>query len=119
MQMTKEELGAFRLELGDNIRAARKTAGISQMDMAKFLNVNRPTYSKIERGETAMRVEVLAEFCEALGCDVDSIMPKTSAGKAKDEGSIAASVRQIYRGQIVLEKGIRRLSGLIGVNLGE
>ena len=45
----------------------RKTAGLSQMQLAERLGVGQSYISKIERGEAYVDVLVFVEWCQACG----------------------------------------------------
>jgi transcriptional regulator with XRE-family HTH domain len=48
-------------------RAARKSAGITQIELAERLDETQSFVSKCERGERRIDVVELREFCRALG----------------------------------------------------
>jgi len=49
------------------LKAARKRAGVSQIDLAERLGNTQTFVSKCERGERRIDVVELVEFAEALG----------------------------------------------------
>lgn len=49
------------------LKAARKRAGVSQVDLAKRLGNTQTFVSKCERGERRIDAVELVEFAEALG----------------------------------------------------
>jgi len=49
------------------LRAARKTAGLTQEDLAKRLHETQSFVSKCERGERRIDVVELRAFCRAIG----------------------------------------------------
>lgn len=114
--MNYEQTLDFRRELGRNIRATRKTAGLTQMQMVKHVSCNRPTWSKIENGDSAMRVEVFAEFCAALGADPSELLPSTAGAlKGDDPLSLQSVARTNQRAIAALQQAnnvLVRISGL-------
>lgn len=83
--------------IGQNIRAARKEAGLTQEQMAERLKMSQLHFGRLERGERPASLEQLAQIAQALhvplatllgGCIVDedfAVKPDDSAqalGKA-------------------------------------
>ena len=56
----------WQRELGEQIRKARKAAGISQEQLAKTLSVTREQLSNYENGKSAPPVNVVTEIIRAL-----------------------------------------------------
>jgi transcriptional regulator with XRE-family HTH domain len=50
-----------------HLRAARKTAGVTQVELAKRLRETQSFVSKCERGERRIDVIELRAFCRAIG----------------------------------------------------
>ncbi len=109
---------AFRRQLGENIRLARKAANITQAEITEYVSVNRPTWSKVERGECGVRVEVLAEFCVAVGADPTSLIPLKINGSTEGENtkSIKGALRTIARGRALVDVGVAAMARLVGVH---
>ena len=59
-----------RLALAMRLRAAREQAGLSQGQVAKILNYNRPTISEIEAGRRKVAAEELPHFAETYGVTI-------------------------------------------------
>ena len=57
-------------ELGNRIRAQRKSIGLTQEALALAANVDRSYYGAVERGERNVTFTVLCRLCIALQCDV-------------------------------------------------
>ena len=108
---------AFRKTLGENIRLARKAAGVTQQEIVKHVSVNRPTWSKVEQGQCGVRVEVLAEFCVAVGADPTSLIPLKINGSTEGENtnSIKGALRTIARGRALVDVGVAAMARLVGV----
>jgi ribosome-binding protein aMBF1 (putative translation factor) len=49
------------------LRSARRTAGVSQVELAKRLHETQSFVSKCERGERRLDVIELRAFCRAIG----------------------------------------------------
>ena len=57
-------------ELGDLLRQARSTAGLTQEQVADLAGLSRPRYRDIETGATAARVTTLMNVSRALGLEM-------------------------------------------------
>jgi transcriptional regulator with XRE-family HTH domain len=66
-KLTKEEL-AHRLRL------AREQAGLSQGQVARLLEMHRPTVTEIEAGRRSVSAQELARFAEVYAVDLDWLM---------------------------------------------
>lgn len=64
-----ERLQARLRHLGDQIRAARLQAGLSQEQLADQAGVHRTYVGSVERGERNISVGSLYAFVDALGVD--------------------------------------------------
>jgi len=54
-------------ELADEIKAARKRAGVSQTELARRLNTNKSVISRVEAGDQNLTVEYIIKIAIALG----------------------------------------------------
>ena len=54
-------------ELGNSIRARRKTLGITQEDLADLAGVNINTVIRIEKGKINPSIEVVSAIVDVLG----------------------------------------------------
>lgn len=57
------------------IGAARKEAGITQLELSKILNISRSTISMWESGASNPTVEMLPDIARALHCTIDELFP--------------------------------------------
>jgi transcriptional regulator with XRE-family HTH domain len=58
--MTEE----LKKQIASRLRLARENAGLSQGQVAKKMNLHRPTVSEIEAGRRRVSAEELARFAE-------------------------------------------------------
>ena len=58
-------------DLTERLKIARKRAGLSQGQVAKLLELHRPTISQIEAGKRSVKAHELVRFAETYGVDVD------------------------------------------------
>lgn len=57
----------FAEQFGQNVKAARKRAGMSQEQLSYRSEVHRTSVSKIERGQTLPQADTLAKLAGGLG----------------------------------------------------
>lgn len=62
------------MSIGENIRKARKAAGVSQKELAERLQVYQKDISRWENGERSPSIEVFARICRELNASADSIL---------------------------------------------
>jgi transcriptional regulator with XRE-family HTH domain len=65
------------IALGENIRQARRAAGLTQEQLAEKADLAPRTVQKIEAGSITMLVTTLRRVCRAIGCDYNSVLPET------------------------------------------
>ncbi|MHA6719727.1 helix-turn-helix domain-containing protein [Sphingomonas sp. RS6] len=57
-------------EIGERLREARRTAGLTQEQVADLAGISRPRYRDIETGVAAARATTLMNVARALGLEV-------------------------------------------------
>jgi len=65
-------------EIGNKLLAIRKSAGMTQSEVAESAGLSMRTYADIERGSVNMRVETILHICEALHITPDEILIKNT-----------------------------------------
>ena len=60
--------------IGENIRKARKAAGVSQKELAERLQVYQKYISRWENGERTPTMEVFTKICRELNASADEIL---------------------------------------------
>ena len=60
--------------IGNNIRKARKAAGVSQKELAERLQVYPKDISRWENGERTPSAIALAKICRELNASADEIL---------------------------------------------
>lgn len=63
-------------ELGQAIASAREAAGLTQGDVAASIEVDQPTFSRIERGERGVSAAELHLIAGAVGVITESLLLK-------------------------------------------
>lgn len=61
-------------KLANNVRKHRKKKGYSQEEFARICGVHRTYMGLIERGETAISIEILEKICNSLNIDYNTIL---------------------------------------------
>lgn len=80
----------LRLALAARLRAARERAGLSQGQVARLLEMHRPTITEVEAGNRRVLAEELPRFADLYDVSVDWLL-----GRVRDEDVI---VRLAARG---------------------
>jgi transcriptional regulator with XRE-family HTH domain len=66
-----------------NVRAARKSAGLSQEELAHEAGLDRTYISQVERRLRNVTISVLARIAKALGTTPDKLLIPSSGSYAK------------------------------------
>ncbi len=83
----------YRL-IGQRIKNYRKEKGFTQEYIAEHANITTVYLSKIENGRVKPTVEVYADICSALGCDLGAIFSNATP----DSGSYQSErVVELFR----------------------
>ena len=61
----------YRIKVGTMVRESREKKGYSMDHLAKLMNLNSSTISKIENGRFAYNIDVLARLSWILNCDLE------------------------------------------------
>ena len=59
------------------IKEVRKSKNLSQIQVAKKIGMEQTQYSRYERGENEIKVNVLIDICKALNVSADYILELT------------------------------------------
>lgn len=62
------------MAIGGNIKAARKAAGVTQVELAAKLGVNQKDVSRWEQDRQTPSTETLTRLCKFLDVSADSIL---------------------------------------------
>lgn len=106
--MTSENT-ELRKSIAARLRMARESAGLSQGQVAKRLEMHRPTVSEIEAGRRRVSAEEIAAFGELYGVDANWL---THGSEMTSEGTekIMLAARQLSK---MKEKDLDKLLGLL------
>ena len=71
------------LDLIRNIRTARKESGLTQAQMAEKLDISELYYGRLERGESCISLQRLAQIADALDVSAYSLLDCCFCGTPK------------------------------------
>jgi putative transcriptional regulator len=71
--------------VGDELRRARKDAGLTQGQLADRLGLSPPYISNVESGRVNLTLGQLARFADALGADLQVRLPRIEIPVAEIE----------------------------------
>lgn len=90
---------------GNMLIAARRAAGLSQMEVAKRVGVAQSTYSKWEAGESDMQAIHVRPLAKVLQLTLDDIVPVPSVSHEYEEPSERLGLLLIKRVVAAIETG--------------
>lgn len=64
--------------IGKNIKELRESSGLTQKNIAKYLNVDQSLISKFEKGERQITMEMLAKIATLYGVMPEVLMEQSS-----------------------------------------
>ena len=94
--------------LNENIKALRKSKGLSQQDLADKLNVVRQTISKWEQGLSVPDSDLLIALSEALETPVSTLLGETVTESEVDTIKALSEKLEIINLQFARRKAMRR-----------
>ena len=94
--------------LNENIKAIRKSKGLSQEELAIKLNVVRQTLSKWERGLSVPDSDMLVAISEVLETPVSTLLGETVTELKVDDLKMISEKLEIINLQLARRKTIRR-----------
>lgn len=94
--------------LNENIKALRKSKGLSQEELAVKLNVVRQTISKWEQGLSVPDADMLISISEALETPVSTLLGETVAPPQADDLKMIAEKLEVINLQLSQRQAARR-----------
>ena len=94
--------------LNENIKAIRKSKGLSQEELAVKLNVVRQTISKWEQGLSVPDSDMLISISEALEIPVSTLLGETVTESKADDLKAISEKLEIINMQLAQRKTTRR-----------
>ncbi|TYK72027.1 helix-turn-helix transcriptional regulator [Comamonas sp. Z1] len=86
-----------RLAIAERLREARKAAGLSQGQVAKLLQMHRPTISEIEAGNRRVSAEELLKFSETYDVTVSWLLGETAEQLEMDDPRLQLAARELSK----------------------
>ena len=62
------------MNINENIKKARKAAGITQKELAEMIGVHQKDISRWENGERTPGIEAFSGICKALKTSADTLL---------------------------------------------
>ena len=93
--------------LNENIKAVRKSKGLSQEELAVKLNVVRQTISKWEKGLSVPDSEMLVTISDVLEIPVSTMLGETIAKEREDDLKVISEKLEVINLQLS-QKSVRR-----------
>ena len=103
---TVRENTSFYRQFGQNLRQARREAGLSQADLAIAVELTRPSVSNIERGRQGISLHTFGKMLRVLNVQPGKLLPAASAPSTLRPPWLT-SLAQEERDFV--ERGLRRL----------
>ena len=94
--------------LNENIKAIRKSKGLSQQELAIKLNVVRQTISKWEQGLSVPDSDMLISISEVLETPVSTLLGETVVQKKVDDLKAISEKLEIINLQLAQKKNAKR-----------
>jgi transcriptional regulator with XRE-family HTH domain len=76
--------------LHERLRLAREQAGLSQGQVARLMDIHRPTISEIEAGRRRVTADELAKFSELYDVSIEWLSTASTEDAADDRVRLAA-----------------------------
>ncbi len=86
------------MTMGENIRACRERAKLSQEKLAELVGVSRQAVTKWEKGQSEPNCENLLRLAEVLGVQVADLTPPRPVPKRPDHRRLAAALFLLWLG---------------------
>ena len=98
--------------IASRLRSAREMAGLSQAQVAKLLDLHRPSVSEMEAGRRRVSADELARLSEIYSVDLEWLTGSESTSD-EDDGRIRFAARQLAKlKEDDLDKVMRLLDAL-------
>jgi transcriptional regulator with XRE-family HTH domain len=92
-----EQKDVRRAEVASRLREARKMAGLSQGQVAKLLDMHRPTITEIEAGNRRVTAEELTRFAELYDVTVSWLLAETADQLTTDDPRLQLAARELSK----------------------
>ncbi len=92
-----ENLEAQKTAIATRLREARKAAGLSQGQVAKLLNMHRPTISEIEASNRRVSADELVKFADTYDVTVSWLLGESSEQLSVDDPRLQLAARELSK----------------------
>lgn len=82
---------------GARLRLAREQAGLSQGQVAKMLNLKRPSISEAEAGRRKVSTEELVEFARIYGVSISWLAGTEAEGESAGQIRVELAARELAK----------------------
>lgn len=86
-----------RAKIAERIREARKSAGLSQGQVARLMNLHRPTISEIEAGNRRVSAEELTALAKMFDVSVAWLVGEAPETVETDDPRIQLAARELKK----------------------
>ena len=86
-----------RSAIAERLREARKASGLSQGQVAKLLQMHRPTISEIEAGNRRVSAEELVKFAETYDVTVSWLLGEAAEQLEMDDPRLQLAARELSK----------------------
>ena len=86
-----------RSAIAERLREARKAAGLSPWQVAKLLQMHRPTISEIEAGNRRVSAEELVKFAETYDVTVSWLLGEAAEQLEMDDPRLQLAARELSK----------------------
>jgi transcriptional regulator with XRE-family HTH domain len=83
--------------IAQRLRAAREHAGLSQGQVARLLQLHRPSVSELEAGRRSVSAEELAEFARIYDVSVSWLIGEESESQEQIDPRVELAAREIQK----------------------
>lgn len=84
-------------QVGERLRALRKRAGFTQLEVASLLDTSNESVSRMERGEQWPRFEVLADLASIYGIELADLFVIPSPGRGSAQRAALQEVIDLLK----------------------
>lgn len=108
-----ESPNSKRLAIAERLKEARKAAGLSQGQVAKLLQMHRPTISEIEAGNRRVSADELVKIAETYDVTVSWVLGESAEQLEVDDPRLQLAARELSKLKTVdLDRLLRLLASM-------
>ncbi|WP_349263960.1 helix-turn-helix transcriptional regulator [Longimicrobium sp.] len=90
-----DDAAAKRVVIGARLRSAREMAGLSQGQVARLVDLHRPSVSEAEAGRRRVPAEELARFAEIYGVSTSWLAGDDPDALRPDDARVQLAAREL------------------------